>query len=92
MHHLPESTVIQFLKKSYAVLREGGSLIAIENCLDAKQSPLNRKIMLLDRGEFVRTSIELAALASKSEFTFQISIEGNLLMIPYTHAIINFRK
>ena len=68
LHHLPDSIVIQFLEKSYAVLREGGSLIAIENCLVAEQSPLKRKVILLDRGEFVRTSAELDALLSKSNF------------------------
>ena len=92
LHHLPDSIVIQFLEKSYAVLREGGSLIAIENCLVPEQSPLKRKVILLDRGEFVRTSAELDALLSKSQFSRQISIEDNLLLIPYTHAIINCRK
>ena len=92
LHHLPDNIVIQFLEKSYATLREGGSLIAIENCLVAEQSPLKRKVILLDRGEYVRTSAELDALLSKSHFSLQISIDYNLLLIPYTHAIINCRK
>lgn len=92
LHHLPDDQASAFINKAYSLLKQGGKLIAIENCVHAKQARLKKKIILLDRGEFVRDPNKIKNLAKTSDFQAQIFIEENLLLIPYTHCILACKK
>lgn len=92
LHHLSDQLACEFIEKSYSVLKKGGRLIAIENCLHYKQSWIKRKIIMQDRGEFVRDKNDIDNLFKRSKFKAQLSIEEDLLLIPYTHCIVTGKK
>ena len=92
LHHLNDEMFMEFMAKSYALIKKGGRLIAIENCLHQKQSKLKRKLILMDRGKYVREVEHTRRLIEQTDFNSQISIEEDLLMIPYSHLIATCQK
>ena len=92
IHHLNDEIAINFINKSHSLLKKGGKLLAIENCIHSNQSKLKRKIILMDRGEHVRELSQLRKIIGKGKMHGSIIIEENLLLMPYTHAIINLEK
>lgn len=92
IHHLSDEIAEKFIHKAYEVLKNGGRMVAIENCLHSKQSELKKKIILMDRGDHIRKLNHLSSLINRSHMQGSISIEENLLLIPYTHAIISLQK
>jgi len=92
IHHLSDELAEKFINKARTVLKNGGRLLAIENCLHPKQSDLKKKIILMDRGEHVRELSDLCRLIDLSKMEGAVLTEENLLLIPYTHAIICLEK
>lgn len=92
IHHLSDETATNFINKSHALLKRGGKLLAIENCIHSKQSRLKKKFILMDRGEYVRELSHLRKIIEGSKMNGSILIEENLLLVPYTHAIITLKK
>ena len=87
LHHLDDKTADKFIKKAGKVLKVGGHLIIIDNCLHSRQSNIKQRIILQDRGKFVRGINELNSLVLREDFEVSMHIEENLLLIPYTHII-----
>lgn len=92
LHHLSDELFVKLMEKSYAIIREGGRLFAIENCLHKKQSKIKQKLILLDRGRYVREVEHTHRLIKETKFTIRLNIEEDLLMIPYTHLIVSCQK
>ncbi|MDA9889197.1 class I SAM-dependent methyltransferase [Synechococcus sp. AH-224-G16] len=92
IHHLSDELVEQFIDKAYAVLKDGGRLLAIENFIHSKQSKLKKKVILMDRGEHVRELSHHHSLIEKSKMHGLVTIEENLFLIPCTHAILSLKK
>ena len=88
LHHLGDEMATKFIEKASELLKNGGHLITIDNCLHPNQSNLKQRIILQDRGKFVRSINELNALMPKAYFNISMHIEENLLLIPYTHLIL----
>jgi 2-polyprenyl-3-methyl-5-hydroxy-6-metoxy-1,4-benzoquinol methylase len=62
LHHLSDVQVFDLCDEVTELLDEGGSLITADPCLTVEQSKLERKITLLDRGNFVRSPERYADL------------------------------
>lgn len=92
LHHINDDLVRDFMEKAYTLLKPGGHLLAIENCLHYKQSKLKKKIILMDRGQHVRSNIELEEIMQRTSFKFTAHIDESLLLMPYSHIIISCKK
>ena len=92
LHHLNDQQALSFMEKAHHLLKDGGHLITIDNCLHARQSRVKRNIIMMDRGKNVRSVRELVDLAAASDFDCSIHIEEDLLLIPYTHLMLTCRK
>lgn len=78
LHHLDDEQVRALASGARAALRPGGVLLAWEPCWTPSQGPVDRLMLSLDRGRFVRTTEEYARLL---EQTFG-RIETEFLMTP----------
>lgn len=92
LHHLTDEMALEFTKKACKLLKIGGHLITIDNCLHSQQSKFKQKIILRDRGKFVRGIDALKALIPATNFVVTSHIEEDLLLIPYTHLILVCKK
>jgi len=78
LHHLNDTQVLALAAGAQAALRAGGLLLAWEPCWTPSQRWLDRMMLSLDRGRFVRTADEYSTLLGK---TFG-DIETRFLMTP----------
>ena len=92
IHHLSNDPVELFFDKAYEVLAPGGHMVCFDGCLHENQSTVKKKIILADRGKFIRTSREYASLAKKSNFVCECTIEEKALLIPYSLHIMSAKK
>jgi SAM-dependent methyltransferase len=63
LHHLSDEQVTELLALVASVLKPGGRLITLDNCLIPRQSPIARVLVSLDRGRHVRSPEGYIALA-----------------------------
>lgn len=93
MHHLPKNLATQFFLKAQELLASGGYLLTIDPCIHDKQSGLKKRLILSDRGKFIRTPSELLEISSSAQdLEVTAFIEEDCLLIPYTHLILSSRK
>jgi len=93
MHHLEKDVARQFFLQAEKLLANGGHFITIDPCIHSEQSNIKKRIILSDRGKFVRTPNELIDIASgAARLSIIKSIEENCLLIPYTHVILTCKK
>ena len=93
LHHLDDVTATSFLSKSSEVLSPGGHLVTIDPCIHKDQSALKQRLILSDRGKNVRSIDQMTVLTSSVfDLKATISIEENLLAMPYTHVIVSYKK
>lgn len=78
LHHLDDTQVLALAAGASAALRAGGFLLVWEPCWVPSQQWLDRLMLSLDRGRFVRTPDEYSMLLGK---TFG-QIETRFLMTP----------
>ena len=92
LHHLDDAKGEKFFNLAWSALKEGGRLICFDGCYEENQSWLKRKLLLMDRGKYVRTKEGYLNLARR-KFTFiKTYIRQDLLRMPYTHIIMECRK
>lgn len=87
LHHLDAGEVRQLLLLAKAALARGGRLVTIDPCRTARQSPIARLALDIDRGRYIRTADEYRALIAAVFPSLTATIRHDLLRIPYTHFI-----
>jgi SAM-dependent methyltransferase len=88
VHHLPDAEAVQLFELAHAALKTGGRLVTVDGCYEDGQSPITRRILENDRGEYVRTRAEYERLAAQVFPTRKVTVRHDLLRIPYTHIIM----
>lgn len=66
LHHLDDAQVRALAEGAWAALRPGGCLLVWEPCWTPSQQWLDRLMLSLDRGRFVRTADEYSSLLGKT--------------------------
>lgn len=86
LHHLEDETVRGLMRDVHSVLKPEGRFVTLDPAIEYPQNPIARALARLDRGQFVRTAEEYAALAKSAYGDVSAVIRRDLLRIPYSHA------
>jgi SAM-dependent methyltransferase len=87
-HHLDDRTARLAVDVAAMALGNGGRFVMSEPCWVPGQGPFERLLMRLDRGRFVRTIDDYAALV-KSRFTrVETHIVRGTYRVPYTMVVV----
>jgi hypothetical protein len=84
VHHLDDAEADDLFSVGYAALKSGGRMITMDGCYFAGQSGVERYLMDVDRGRFVRTEQGYLDLAHKRFTQVTRHLQPGLLRIPYT--------
>ena len=87
LHHLDDQTAIEVLTNCSAALSSGGMFYALDPCLVPGQNPIARRLILGDRGKFVRTKEGYEALVRDAFARSEVIIRDDLAFAPYTFSI-----
>ena len=88
LHHLDDTEATRLLGLCRAALARQGRLVTLDPCYDRSQSPVARWIIAHDRGQNVRDADGYGRLAAGLFARIAVHRRGDLLRIPYTHAIM----
>ena len=92
MHHLDDTSCASFFTKSQSVLREQGHIICFDGCIYQHQSRIKKRIILSDRGKYVRHPADLISIAESAGFRCNSKIEEDSLLIPYSLLALSCTK
>lgn len=88
LHHLNDDKAMQLFELARLSLKPYGRLITFDGCYTKEQTWLERFLLSLDRGRYVRTEYQYRALAAEKFPNIKISIHHDLIRLPYTHIIM----
>jgi SAM-dependent methyltransferase len=88
LHHLSDDLAQLLLQIAWSNLKPGGRLVTSDGCFSPDQPRLNRWVVSLDRGEFIRPASRYREMAASYFEKVELSVHHNLLRIPYSHAIM----
>ena len=88
LHHLDDAASIRLARFAKAALRDKGRLILGDPCFVEGQSPIARRIIMLDRGQHVRDLNGYRKLMSASFEIINCEIRNDMIRVPYTHLIM----
>jgi SAM-dependent methyltransferase len=88
LHHLPDDLAELLLRIAWNNLKPGGRLVTSDGCFTEDQPPLNRWVVGMDRGEYVRPASRYQEMASAYFEKVELFVHHDLLRIPYSHAIM----
>jgi len=92
LHHLSDELAQLLLRIAWSNLRPGGRLVTSDGCFTQDQPWLNRLVVGMDRGEYVRPAPCYQELAHAHFSKVELSVYHDLLRIPYSHAIMECRR
>jgi SAM-dependent methyltransferase len=92
LHHLDDEQATALLTVARQALRPGGRLVTIDGCFVPGQSWLARRLLRMDRGEFIRNEPAYLTLARASFPQVQGQVRHDLLALPYTHLIMTCQQ
>ena len=92
LHHMDSATVTSVLESARRCLAPGGIAYALEPAFWSGQSAISRKVMSMDRGEFIRDVSEWRALCAKVFPSVEIDELPRALRIPYHKVTLTLRK
>ena len=91
LHHIDDQTAQRYISCCRKILKPGGVLVTFDGCIYEGQSKVRRKVVMSDRGKFIRKKHEYFTLFDKQGFTVRGSIEEEVLLIPHTMLAITAR-
>ncbi len=91
LHHLNDEEAQAVLELARDALEPTGKLVALDGGFVTRQSALERLLLRMDRGRFVRSPEEYVRLASRSFRDVISEVRHDLLRLPYTHHIMTCR-
>lgn len=92
VHHLDDSEARDLFRLGYTALRPGGRMITNDGCYTPRQSAAKRYLLSRDRGRFVRTQEHYLGLAHTWFQEVSAQLREDVLLIPYTHLILECRR
>jgi len=91
LHHLSDEDSYKVLELGTTLLKSKGCLITVDGCHEPNASLLEQFFYAIDRGRYVRSSLELRELFPKS-IEPKIDIYTNWLRVPYRYALCHVFK
>ncbi len=88
LHHLDDGTCASLFELATRVLEPQGRLVTIDPAHAADQPFVARWLIGRDRGAYVRSAEEYAALARPWFGSVAVTVRTDLLRVPYTHAVL----
>ncbi|MCI5114372.1 MAG: class I SAM-dependent methyltransferase [Candidatus Electrothrix sp. AW1] len=88
LHHLEDNEVVHLFSLAKKFLAQKGRVVTIDPCYLEKQRGLAKFIINRDRGQNIRTPSQYKDLAEKVMPNVSLTVRGDLLRIPYDHAIL----
>jgi SAM-dependent methyltransferase len=88
LHHLDDAQALQLLRGAASALRPTGRFLAVEPTFTIGQNRFARALIARDRGRYVRTPEQYAALAESAFPWSRTSARQDLLRVPYTHCVL----
>ncbi len=88
LHHLDDRDVIALFKRIKRLLKPSGKIVTLDGCYVERQSPIARKLLDLDRGNYVRDEKMYVSLASEVFGSAIPHIRHDLFRIPCTLLIM----
>ena len=88
-HHLSNQQLSEYLVKAHSVLASHGRLISFDGCTYQGQPKSRRKVVLSDRGQYIRPADDLIQLIQKEGFECCASIQEDVLLIPHSMLAIS---
>jgi SAM-dependent methyltransferase len=92
LHHLSDGEAGELFELAHHLLRPGGRLITYDGCYKENQPAINKFILDIDRGKYVRTETAYKNLAASSFKYVSSSVREDLFNIPYTLIIMECKK
>ncbi|MBK6608161.1 MAG: class I SAM-dependent methyltransferase [Leptospiraceae bacterium] len=87
IHHLPDESCKKLFHTAREALKEAGRFVSFDNILVSNQSWIARKIILQDRGQFIRKEEDYKTLFKDTFPDTSFYIHHDILRIPYIHII-----
>lgn len=92
LHHMDSATVISVLESARRCLAPQGIAYALEPAFWSGQSAVSRKVMSMDRGEFIRDVSEWRTLCANVFPAVEIDELPRALRIPYHKVTLTLRN
>lgn len=84
LHHLTDAEAQTVVTDAYNALKPGGRIFTLDGCYTPGQTAFKRRLLDLDRGQYVRTRDEYAALFAGEFGPVRSVVEEDLSWVPYT--------
>lgn len=88
VHHLNDLQAAALFKLAKKALKPGGKLVTLDGCYVENQNPIAKKLLDLDRGQYVRTESEYLKIAEQHFSNVNTKIDTTYFHIPYTSIIL----
>ena len=92
LHHLDDAEAEHLFRLAHAALVPGGRLVTLDGVLVKGQNPIAKLVISRDRGEHVRDERGYRRIAERVFSTITATVRHDLLMIPYSHLILECEK
>ena len=90
LHHLTDEEAFALFETAKDLVSGNGRLVTLDNHYRPKQNPISRFLIANDRGKFVRTRQQYAALAAPHFRSMRYHESSRLLRIPYDIVMFEF--
>jgi len=91
LHHLDNDVAVSVLLMAKQALKPGGRFLSFDPCFDAKQNPIARMLIRMDRGQNVRTRHGYEKIANTVFEQSAVHVRHRA-WIPYTHCFMECTK
>jgi cyclopropane fatty-acyl-phospholipid synthase-like methyltransferase len=88
LHHVNDTEATTMFNIARTALKPGGRLITLDNRHTDNQPQLEKVLLSLDRGKFIRTPEGYRDLALRYFGNVKVFTETNMLRVPYSHTIL----
>ena len=88
-HHLPDDLLKKYLNMARNILSSKGILLSLDGCTYQSQPYWHKKVVLNDRGQYIRDRDSLVSLIEGEGFSCNDSVEENVLLIPHSMLVIS---
>jgi SAM-dependent methyltransferase len=88
IHHLTDDQAVGVFRVARRALKPGGRFVTVDGCFVPGQSWIARRLIKMDRGQFVRTEAGYLRIARQEFPDVAVSVRHDLMRVPYTHIIM----
>jgi 2-polyprenyl-3-methyl-5-hydroxy-6-metoxy-1,4-benzoquinol methylase len=88
LHHLDDGQAAGLMAAARGLLRKGGRVFTVDPCFVDRQNPIAWLLARIDRGRNVRRADAYRTLAAAAFPKVELHVHGDLMRVPYNHAIM----